>query len=86
MAKYINNPIVENDENGKRYLTTVIPEPHKSKPFEYTYTARLGDRWDTIAHKYLGQASLWYAVARANGGANGSLFIKPGTVIILPEL
>lgn len=86
MAKYITNPTILRDDTGKRYLSTVVPEPHTSKAIEYTYTSRLGDRWDTIAYKYLGQASLWYAVARANGGANGSIFIKPGTVIIIPEL
>jgi len=86
MAKYINTAIIDRDDTGKRYFTTVIPETHTPKQFEYTYTARIGDRWDTIAYKYLGSAALWYIVARANGGANGSIFIKPGTVIIIPEV
>lgn len=72
-------------ESGKRFYSSAIPEDPSSNPIEYTYKARMGDRWDTIAYKYLGNAALWYKVANANGGLNGSIFIKPGTIITIPE-
>ena len=45
----------------------------------------MGDRWDTLAYKYLGSATLWYVIANANNSLNGSIFIKPGNVIKIPE-
>lgn len=85
MARYINPPAISKTETGKRYYSTVIPVNPVEEPFTYEYEARVGDRWDTIAYKYLGNAALWYVVANANGGLNGSIFIKPGTIIKIPE-
>jgi nucleoid-associated protein YgaU len=87
MAKYINNITIVRTDEGKRYYTSAIPSGDVSKPsIEYKHKARMGDRWDTIAYKYLGDAKYWYVIARANGGANGSIFIKPGTTIVIPEV
>lgn len=72
-------------ESGKRYYSSAIPEDYIPPQIQYTHKARMGDRWDTIAYKYLGNAALWYKIANANGGLNGSIFIKPGTTIVIPE-
>lgn len=85
MSRYINHATIRRTNSKKRYYETVIPDNYKPVPFPRVYTARMGDRWDTLAYKYLGSASLWYVVARANNALNGSIFIKPGTVIIIPE-
>jgi hypothetical protein len=86
MAKFINNIITLTDDFGKRHYSSAIPDSYKITSFPYRHKARMGDRWDTIAYKYLGDAKHWYVVARANGGSNGSIFIKPGTLIIIPEV
>lgn len=86
MARYINPLTIDKTESGKRFYNTVIPEDVKAETFARQYKARMGDRWDTIAYKYLGSAKLWYAVANANNGLNGSIFIKPGTIITIPEI
>lgn len=86
MARYLQEPIIKKTETGKRYYSTVIPTDLPEEKIEYTYTTRIGDRWDTIAYKYLGSAKLWYLVANANNSLNGSIFIKPGTTIIIPEV
>lgn len=85
MARYQNNISIRYTDSGKRFYSSAIPEDYISPQIVYTYTARMGDRWDTIAYKYLGNAALWYRVANANGGFNGSIFIKPGTIINIPE-
>lgn len=85
MARYQNRIQFRRTRTGKRYYSSAIPVNHVSSPIEYTHKARMGDRWDTIAYKYLGNAALWYKVANANGGLNGSIFIKPGTIIVIPE-
>lgn len=85
MNRYISQPSIKQTDNGKRYYSTVIPTDPVEESFIYQYTARIGDRWDTIAYKYLGNAALWYVVANANGLLNGSIFIKPGTIIQIPR-
>lgn len=85
MPRYQNDVIVKKMESGKRFYSSAIPEDPIRNKIEYTYQARMGDRWDTIAYKYLGNAALWYKVANINGGLNGSIFIKPGTIIVIPE-
>lgn len=85
MAKYLNKIYIARLESGKPYYSTAIPSDPITETIQYTYKARMGDRWDTIAHKYLGSATLWYVVANANNGLNGSIFIKPGTIITIPE-
>ena len=85
MPRYQNNIFIKKTEEGKRYYSSVIPTDPIEDQIQYTYEARTGDRWDTIAYKYLGSATLWYVIANANNALNGSIFIKPGTVIIIPQ-
>lgn len=85
MPRYQNNIFITKTEEGNRYYSSVIPIDPVEDQIQYTYKARIGDRWDTIAYKYLGSAALWYVVANANNALNGSIFIKPGTVIIIPQ-
>lgn len=86
MARYQDTVFVTTTDSGKRYYSSAIPvDPMPVGAVAYTYTTSIGDRWDTIAYKYLGSAALWYVVANANDGLNGSIFIKPGTTIVIPE-
>jgi hypothetical protein len=85
MPRYQNNITVKKTDDGVRYYTSAIPVDPLEEQIEYNYKARMGDRWDTIAYKYLGSATLWYVVANANNGLNGSIFIKPGTIITIPQ-
>lgn len=86
MARYANTVRIEKTDEGKRYYSSALPNDPIQRNIEYKYTARLGDRWDTIAYKYLGSAALWHEVANANNSINGSIFIKPGTIITIPQL
>jgi nucleoid-associated protein YgaU len=86
MIRYIRSPKINRTEEGKRYYSTVIPRTPVLSEFPTEYTARIGDRWDTIAYKFYGNAARWYILALANDGVNGSIFIKPGTFIKIPEL
>ena len=85
MSRYQRSIIVKRTDEGKRYYSSAIPVDPIEDQVEYTYKARMGDRWDTLAYKYLGSATLWYVIANANNGLNGSIFIKPGTVITIPQ-
>lgn len=85
MAKYNIEPTLATTDSGTRYYTTGILEDPQEPQVPFTIEARMGDRWDTIAYRYLGNARFWYRVAALNGGANGSIFIKPGTIITIPD-
>lgn len=85
MARYINNLSIQTTDEGQRYYGSAIPVNPVTELIEYTYQSRVGDRWDTLAYKYLGNAALWYVIANANNSLNGSIFIKPGTTVIIPQ-
>jgi nucleoid-associated protein YgaU len=86
MPRYQNNIGINKTDTGKPYYTTAIPSDPIEEEFQYQHEARMGDRWDTLAYKYLGNAALWYVVANANNSLNGSIFIKPGTIITIPQI
>jgi nucleoid-associated protein YgaU len=86
MPRYRNIVTTEINDSGKQYYTSAIPVDPVAEQFQYQHQARIGDRWDTIAYKYLGNAALWYVIANANNSLNGSIFIKPGTLIIIPQI
>jgi N-acetylmuramoyl-L-alanine amidase CwlA len=85
MPKYINPILIDRDDNEKRHYTSAIPDAYDSSDTDFKYVARMGDRWDSIAYRFLGSPKYWYIIARANGGANGSIFIQPGQQIIIPQ-
>lgn len=86
--RYLNNIFIKKTDTGKRYYSSaILADPVIPDELEQiTYTTRLGDRWDTVAYKFFGSATKWYELANANGGANGSIFIEPGTVLIIPTI
>lgn len=86
MTRYQNKIFIDKTEEGKSYYTSAIPRDNVEEQFQYQHKARLGDRWDTLAYKYLKNAALWHVIANANNSLNGSIFIKPGTLVIIPQI
>lgn len=84
--KYINDPSIVKNDDGVRHYTSAIPVNSKQEFITYTYVTRAGDRWDTLAYKYLGNPKYWYILANANNRADGSIFIEQGTTITIPQL
>lgn len=86
MGKYLTDPIIRKTDSGTRYYGTVIPATPNKDFIGYTITTVMGDRWDTLAYKYLGSPKYWYILAIANESVNGSIFIKPGSIVTIPEV
>lgn len=86
MSRYQNQLSIEKMDAGKPYYSSAVPVDPVEEQFKYQLEARIGDRWDTLAYKYLGNAALWYVIANANNSLNGSIFIKPGTIITIPQI
>jgi len=71
------------DKSGiKVYGTTYYPEIPIENSDEFVFT-RLGDRLDTIAHKYYGDVTLWWVISKANG-IRGKVALAPGTLLRIP--
>lgn len=86
MPRYQNRINMVKTEEGKSYYSSALPANPVIEQFQYQIEARMGDRWDTLAYKYLGNAALWYVIANANNSLNGSIFIKPGTIVTIPQI
>ena len=72
------------DKSGVEvYKTTYYPiiEIQDSDDFIF---AKVGDRVDTLAHKYYGDTTLWWIIAKANG-IKGKIALEPGQLLRIPR-
>ena len=70
--------------NGKRvFRPTMIPTIPLRDSDIFIYPV-FGERLDTLAHKYYGDVSLWWIIAKANG-INGKLGLDPSIEIRIPQ-
>jgi hypothetical protein len=86
MARYSNIPIITTPSNQKRrYINVKYPEIKVDFTDTYVYTTR-GDRYDSLALSYYGNAQLWWIIARANLNVSSpdSLYPDPGAQIRIP--
>tara|TARA_B110000444_G_scaffold22644_1_gene18786 strand:- start:166 stop:465 length:300 start_codon:yes stop_codon:yes gene_type:complete len=82
--RYQNIKILKTEE-GKRYKkTTVYPMMVKSVDDKYIIGMQ-GDRLDNLAHKYYGDARLWWILARANHLGKGDLSVPIGKQLRIPK-
>ncbi len=72
-------------ETGKRYKKTIV-YPKMAKTVDDRYIIAIqGDRLDNLAHKYYGDARLWWILARANYLGKGDLSVPIGKQLRIPE-
>ena len=84
--KYTTTIEISKTMSGKPYYTTLLPSTIPQDTFQFTVVARMGDRFDNMAARYYKDASKWWIIAKANHMVNGSMFIEPGTRIIIPSV
>jgi hypothetical protein len=71
------------DKDGKIvYRTTYYPTIPIEDSDQFISTV-FGARLDTMAHKFYGDVSLWWIIAKANG-IRGQVTFKPGTLLRIP--
>ena len=71
------------DKDGKIvYSTTYYPTIPIEDSDQFKSTV-FGARLDTMAHKFYGDVSLWWIIAKANG-IRGQVAFKPGTLLRIP--
>lgn len=86
IKKYINQLTIQRTDTGKQYYTTVIPNSIPLDTFEFSIVTRGIQRFDNLAQKYYKDSTKWWIIAKANGMVDGSMFIKPGTRILIPSV
>lgn len=69
---------------NRKYDTTLYPQIKSSDDDIYIIT-NIGDRLDLLADRYYGDVTMWWIIAQANHIGKGTLNIKPGTNIRIPQ-
>lgn len=70
-------------DGGREYLGVRLPVEIPPRPDDRFHTVVTGDRLDVLAHRYLGEANLWWVMC----DCNGLLFpfdLQPGTILRVP--
>ena len=72
------------DKSGIRvYGTTYYPEIPLENEDKFIY-AKVGDRLDSLAHKFYNDITLWWVIAKANG-LKGKPALTHGEVLRIPS-
>ena len=71
------------DKSGVRvYKSTYYPEiPIEDS--DIFILSKFGDRFDLLAHKFYGDVTLWWVIAKANG-LKGKMYVPQNTEIRIP--
>ena len=78
------NTQIKRDKDGKRYYRpTIVPNIPLRDSDLFIYP-KVGERLDLLAHKFYGDQSLWYVIARANSPFRGRFKFESGTKLIIP--
>ena len=65
------------------YASSIYPSlPVKAE--DIWIRTRIGDRFDTLAHEFYEDVTLWWIIAKANKMINGSLAVEPGIKLRIP--
>jgi|TARA_B100000035_G_scaffold314603_1_gene331387 hypothetical protein len=73
------------DTDGKRFRRNTIYPKIKPKNSDEIYMTQERDRWDTLAHIYYNDSTLWWIIARANPRHfKGSLACPVAVYLVIP--
>jgi hypothetical protein len=83
-SRYNQNSVKKLNDGREVYQTKVLPKIPKSDNDIYV-AVQTGDRLDSIAKEYLGDASLWWIIADANNIHDAPFSLADGTVLRIPS-
>lgn len=70
--------------NKQIKTTTIIPKI-TTKTTDNVIIASTIDRLDNLANRFYKDRTLWWVIAAANNLPGDSLFVEPGTQLIIPK-
>ncbi len=80
MARYKNT--TKRIKNNKSYYSTTIYKKVEEKNTDSYFIATEGDRCDNLAHRFYGDSSLWWFIAKVNNLNTNN--IPAGTSLRIP--
>ena len=83
MSRYTNNQTQKLKDGRNVFRTKIYPNIPLSDSDIYAVT-QTGDRLDTLAHQFFGDASLWWIIATTNHIHDASFAIADGTILRIP--
>jgi len=83
-SRYDRNEKVKLKDGRIVYRSRIYSNIPKSDNDIYIVTQG-GDRLDTLAHQFYGDASLWWIIATANNIHDSGFALPDGTTLRLPE-
>lgn len=72
-------------KDKKRIQGQTIYPPIMPKSTDLYIVMVDGQRLDTLAQQYYKDSTMWWIIAQANNITGGTLFVKPGTQIRIPQ-
>ena len=83
MPSRYSNTKIKRDKSGVRtYKTTYYPDIPIHDRDQFIYP-KFGERLEVLAHKFYGDVTLWWVIAKANG-LKGKLYVPQDTEIRVP--
>jgi len=83
-SRYQNNETKVTNDGRKVYRSKIYPNIPLRDDDIYV-ASETGDRLDSIAYEYYGDASLWWIIAAANNIHNAPFGLKDGTILRIPQ-
>lgn len=84
MSRYTNNKIQKLKDGREVFRTRIYPNI-PLKDTDIYAVIQTGDRLDTLAHQFYGDASLWWIIATANNIHDAPFAVNDGTILRIPE-
>jgi len=75
---------IDKDTGNRVYGTTVYPKIPLDDNDIFVYSIE-GDRLDLLAHKYYGDETLWWIIAKANSLRDGKFALSAGQHLRIPQ-
>ena len=75
---------IDKDTGNRVYGTTIYPKIPLDDSDIFMYSIE-GDRLDLLAHKYYGDETLWWVIAKANNLRDGKFALTAGQHIRIPQ-
>ena len=71
---------------GKVYKISLTDSFRPNAQILTTYTPQEKERLDLVAHKFYGDSSKWFVIAKANKEVKGNLYATPGKSLVIPRI
>lgn len=85
MERYSDAIILKTDNTNRPYYKGKFYPNIPLSENDYYIITTVGDRLDSIAYSYYGDATLWWVISMANNNiTKGALYPSPGTQLRIP--